>query len=98
MSARVKIVAILTALPGKARELQAMLLEMQAASRSEPGNVQWDIWRDQANPHLYVLDELYVSVEAAAVHRETPHFRDYLDRVAALAQRNPMTLNPVSVG
>lgn len=98
MSTQVKIVGILTALPGKAAELQSLLFDTQAPSRAEIGNLRWDIWRDQANPDRFVLDELYASQDAAAAHLETPHFKNYVGRVKDLAERTPLILNPVNVG
>lgn len=97
MSAHVKIVGILSALPGKAADLQFLLFELQAPSRAEPGNIRWDIWRDQANPDRFVLDELYASREDVAAHFETPHFRNYVGKVKALAERTPIMLDPVNV-
>jgi quinol monooxygenase YgiN len=98
MSARVKIVGILTALPGKAEELRALVFELQAASRAEPGNLRWDIWLDQANPDRFVIDELYASQDDVAVHVGTQHFKNYVGRVKDLAERTPLILNPVNVG
>jgi quinol monooxygenase YgiN len=97
MSARVKIVGVLTARPGKTEELQALLLDLQRPSRAEPGNLRWDIWQDQANPDRFVLDELYASQDAADAHLGTPHFQDYVGRVKDLADRTPMILSPINV-
>ena len=97
MSAHVKIVGILTGRPGKASELGTLLSAMRVRSRAEPGNLRWDIWRDKANPDRFVLDELYVDDAAVAAHRDTPHFKDYAARIGDLADRTPITLDPVEV-
>ncbi|MBX4957577.1 antibiotic biosynthesis monooxygenase [Rhizobium lentis] len=97
MSTHMKIVAILTARPGKVSELGAFLSAMRLRSRAEPGNLRWDIWRDKANADRFVLDELYVDEAAAAAHRDTPHFKDYAARIGELADRTPITLDPVEV-
>jgi quinol monooxygenase YgiN len=97
MSTRVKIVGILTALPGKAEELQALVLDLQAASRAETGNLRWDIWLDESDPDRFVLDELYASRDAAAAHLATQHFKNYVGKVKDLAERMPLILNPVNV-
>jgi quinol monooxygenase YgiN len=94
----VKIIALLTARPGKAAELEALLHTLQAASRAEPGNLRWDIWRDQANPDRLVLDELYTDNTAVAAHRETAHFKAYLVVIGDLAERTALVLDGVSVG
>ncbi len=97
MAPSVKIIGILTALPGKAEELQALLLDTQAASRAEPGNLRWDIWRDQAGLDSFVLDELYASQDDVAAHFGTQHFKNYVVKAKDLAERTPLILNPVNV-
>ncbi|MFS8037165.1 putative quinol monooxygenase [Xanthobacter sp. AM11] len=98
MTPTVKIVAILVARPGKAEELEALLGGMAGPSRAEPGNLRWDIWRDQADAARFVLDELYVDNAAVAAHRETAHFKAYLARIADLAERTAYVADPVSIG
>jgi quinol monooxygenase YgiN len=68
-----KITAILTAHPGKASELRALLVGMAPLCRAEPGNLRWDVWCDRAHSERYVLDELYRDAAAVEAHRETPH-------------------------
>jgi quinol monooxygenase YgiN len=92
-----KIVGILTARPGKVSELGTFLSAMRVRSRAEPGNLRRDIWRDNANPDRFVLDELYVDEAAVAAHRDTPHFKGYAARIGDLADRTPITLDPVEV-
>ncbi len=97
MPAAVKIVAILTARPGKAAELRALLDAMIAPSRGEAGNLRYDLWQDQADPTRFVLDELYVDDAAVAIHRASSHFGTYLAIVGDLAERTAVTLDPASV-
>lgn len=93
----VKLTAILTALPGKAAELEDLLVNMAPDCRAEPGNLRWDVWRDQAIPDRYVLDELYRDAAAVEAHRASPHYRAYLARVPTLAERAAYLLQAVSV-
>jgi quinol monooxygenase YgiN len=93
----VKIMATLLAKSGKAGELEALLFGMAPRCRMEPGNLRWDVWRDQAKADRYVLDELYVDNAAVAAHRETPHFKDYLSKIGDLAERNAFVLDPALV-
>lgn len=95
--AHVKIVAVLTAKPGKAEALAALLDGMLAPSRGEAGCLRYDLWRDQANVERFVLDELYVDDAAIAAHRETAHFRDYLSKIGELAERSAYVLDGVDV-
>ena len=93
----VKIIAILTAKPGKAADLRILLDGMIEPSRAEPGNLRYDLWRDQADPARFVLDELYADSEAVTAHRASPHFRTYLSVINDLAERTAVTLDPASV-
>ena len=45
----------------------------------------------------FVLDELYVDNAAIAAHRASPHFTDYLSKVADLADRSAFVLDPLDV-
>ncbi|USI73880.1 putative quinol monooxygenase [Sphingomonas morindae] len=96
MTAPVKIVAVLTARPDAGDRLRALLDGMLAPSRSEPGNLRYDIWQDQTALERFVLDELYVDAEAVAAHR-APHFQAYLAQINALAERVAFVLDPVEV-
>ncbi|PSJ39107.1 antibiotic biosynthesis monooxygenase [Sphingomonas deserti] len=97
MSNPVKIVAILAARPGKASDLKALLDSMLAPSRAEPGNLRYDLWRDQSDPARFVLDELYADDDAVAAHRASAHFQRYLSVISDLAERIAVTLDPVFV-
>jgi quinol monooxygenase YgiN len=98
MPANVKIIAVLTARPGKAEALKALLETMLAPSRAEPGNLRYDLWQDQAEPTRFVLDELYTGSAAITAHRASPHFQNYLGRINDLAERTALTLDPVNAG
>jgi quinol monooxygenase YgiN len=93
-----KITAILTAHPGKAAELQALLVAMVPHCRAEPGNLRWDVWREQTQSERFVLDELYIDGAAVEAHRRTPHYQDYLARIPELADRTALMLDAVEVG
>lgn len=93
-----KITAVLTARPGKAAELQALLVGMAPHCRAEPGNLRWDVWSDQAQAERYVIDELYVDAAAVEAHRATPHYQNYLAKIPELADRTAWVLEAVAVG
>ena len=97
MPDHVKIVAILTARPGRAAELRSLLDGMIIPSRAEPGNLRYDLWQDQTDPARFVLDELYVDGDAVVAHRASPHFQNYASVIADLAERTAVTLDPASV-
>ena len=97
MTTEVKIMAVLTAHPGKVEALRALLDDMAPACRAEPGNLRWDIWQDQADPGRFILDELYVDNAAVADHRLTPHFQHYVSRINDLAARSAFVLDAVDI-
>jgi quinol monooxygenase YgiN len=97
MNDAVKIMATLTAKPGKAAALRTLLEAMIAPSRAETGNLRYDLWVDQAAPGRLVLDELYTNQAAVEAHRATPHFQHYLSNINELAERAALTLSPVAV-
>lgn len=97
MATSVKIVAVLVARPGRADELRALLDGMVVASRAEPGNLQYDLWRDHADAGRFVLEELYTDDAAVSQHRATPHFKNYLAKINDLAERTAITLDPLEV-
>jgi quinol monooxygenase YgiN len=92
-----KITAILTAHPGKAAELRALLVGMAPHCRAEPGNLRWDVWRDPSHEGRFVLDELYRDAAAVEAHRNSPHYRDYLAKVPGLADRMAFVVEAVEV-
>jgi len=92
MSSPIKIVAVLTAKPGKLGDLTALLATMVQASRAEPGNLRYDLWRDQADENRFVLDELYADQAAIDAHRASAHFQSYLGRIGELAERSAYVL------
>jgi len=97
MSTPVKTIAILIARHGMVEELRALLDSMVAPSRAEPGNLQYDLWRDHADAGRFVLEELYTDDAAIAAHRATPHFEEYSSRINNLAERTFMMLDPLEV-
>lgn len=52
-------------------------------SVQEPGNVRFDVLQSTENPTHFVLYEAYVSPEAAAEHKKTPHYLIWRDTVAS---------------
>lgn len=97
MTSPIKIVAVLTARTGKADALRALLDSMIEPSRSEAGNLRYDLWADHAEPGRFVLDELYENAEAVAAHRAAPHFQTYLASINDLAERSAFTLDALAV-
>lgn len=51
-------------------------------SVKEPGNLRFDVLQSADDPARFVLYEAYVSAEAAAAHKRTPHYLAWRDAVA----------------
>jgi autoinducer 2-degrading protein len=52
------------------------------ATRKEPGNVRFDVLKQQDDPTQYFLYEVYRSPEDFAAHQKTPHYLEWKERVA----------------
>jgi autoinducer 2-degrading protein len=50
-----------------------------AATRTEPGCVQFLVYRSRKDPEQFVLYEQFIDDEALDAHRQTPHFRSYVE-------------------
>jgi autoinducer 2-degrading protein len=61
--------------------------ENAMASRKESGVVRFDVLRDLADAHHFVLVEIYRDEEAAAAHKETGHYQRWRDIVAQMMAR-----------
>jgi len=53
-------------------------------SRKEPGNVRFDVLRDNKTPNKFVLYEVYADEDAAAQHKQTEHYNKWRETVAPM--------------
>ena len=69
------LVVSLRVTPGKDRQfLDAIEANATASLRDEPGCRRFDVLRDNADPHHYLLYEQYDDEAAFQAHRGMPHF------------------------
>ena len=69
------LVVSLKVKPGKDRRFLAAIEANAAASRrDEAGCRRFDVLRDNADPHHYLLYEMYDDEAAFQAHRDMPHF------------------------
>jgi (4S)-4-hydroxy-5-phosphonooxypentane-2,3-dione isomerase len=68
--------------PGREDEFASASLENAAAALDEPGNVFFEILRQSDDPTRFVLYEAYETKEAAAAHKDTPHYQKWREAVA----------------
>lgn len=61
--------------------IEASRLNHEASIR-EPGNTRFDILQSAEDPGRFVLYEAYASADAAAAHKQTPHYQRWRETVA----------------
>ena len=81
----VAIVVHYQAQPGRGNEVAALLARHTAATRAEPGNLDFTALRSTEDPDAFVLYERYESEEAFKAHQASPHFEGI-----AVAQIRPL--------
>ncbi|MGY2169450.1 antibiotic biosynthesis monooxygenase [Pseudomonas gingeri] len=75
MNHEIRVVAILQAKPGKARELEAALKAVVVPSRAEPGCREYVLHVDQENAERFVFVERWTDMAAIEHHRDTKHYK-----------------------
>lgn len=85
----IAIFASLHAKPEHRDEVLQALQQMVNASRSEPGNLRYDLFERDGAPGTFDLYELYVDREAVEAHRQSAHYADYRQRTAAWLANPP---------
>lgn len=85
----VTVIARYRAKAGAADRVAEVLARHVAATRSEPGCMQFDAYRSTENPDEFVLYEKYVDEAAFESHRQSPHFQEFIagQVVPMLAER-----------
>jgi (4S)-4-hydroxy-5-phosphonooxypentane-2,3-dione isomerase len=70
--------------PERVEDFLAATLVNAKASLAEPGVLRFDVIRDEADPAHVVLVEVYRDDDAAAAHKQTPHYATWRDAVAEM--------------
>ena len=85
---------------GEEEKVEAALRQMVAATRAEPGNLDYQVFRDPTDPALFVLVERYADEAAFEAHKESEHFATWLagQVLPALADRIRLDLVPLDHG
>lgn len=93
-SLMVSLVIMVEALAGKAEDFLKYLTEEAAdVIAHEPGCLHFFISRSKADPNLFTLAEFYVNEAALELHRQTPHFILFQERVKGyglIASKTPV--------
>ncbi|OAJ53708.1 antibiotic biosynthesis monooxygenase [Paraburkholderia ginsengiterrae] len=61
--------------PGNGDAIVKPLTELAAATRAEPKNLYYELFRSPLDPDHFVILEQYSSADGLAEHRETEHFQ-----------------------
>ena len=70
--------------PGRAADFLAATLVNARASLGEPGVLRFDVIQDNNDPDHVVLVEVYQDADAAAAHKQEPHYATWRDNVAEM--------------
>jgi (4S)-4-hydroxy-5-phosphonooxypentane-2,3-dione isomerase len=68
--------------PGYADDFIAATTVNHLESVREPGNVRFDFVRQADDPNRFMIYEAYISEEASAAHKSTPHYLKWRNTVA----------------
>ena len=93
----ITVIAHYTAAAGAAGAVRELLARHAAASRAEPGCLQFDAHQGIDDPDEFALVERHESPAAFAEHQRTPHFRRNVETelVALLTARSRAAFGPV---
>ena len=83
---------------GEADRVEEALRKMVAPTRAEPGNLDYQVFRDPADPSRFVLFERYADAAAFDAHRAAPHFATWLTGVVLPALDDRVRLDLVPLG
>lgn len=73
-------------IPGRETEFVNASKVNQRGARQEPGNLRFDIYRSRTTSSHFLFLEAYDSEESTAQHRETAHFKQWLETVTPLLE------------
>ncbi|HVW47127.1 MAG TPA: putative quinol monooxygenase [Solirubrobacterales bacterium] len=74
------VIAYWTAAEGEEEAVAAALANLTGPSRAEPGNLDYVVHRDPADPRRFVIYERYADEAAYTAHAESEHFRRHATR------------------
>lgn len=80
----VRVIARITAQPGKEAQLEAILRALVTPTRDEAGCISYQLLRHQGDNTEYTFVEEWQSNAAIDAHFETPHLQNALLQVADL--------------
>jgi quinol monooxygenase YgiN len=85
----IRVLAFFKAKPGRADELERVLLSLISPTRGESGNISYVLHRMDSNLDIFMFDEIWVSKSALDEHRNTLHIKSLPALIKDLAQGLP---------
>ena len=70
--------------PDHVEKFREITLQNAEATRGEEGCVRFDVIQQKDDPTRFTFIEMFRSEEAGAVHRETSHFKKWLEEAVPL--------------
>ena len=92
------VIAQYRARAGEEGRVEEALRKMVEPTRAEPGNLDYQVFRDPKQPSLFVLFEKYQDEAAFDAHRATAHFGTWLAGQVLPALDNRIRLDLVPIG
>lgn len=89
-SAEVHVFATVVSQPGEVDTVRAALVELVAATRAEPGNLEYRRHEDPKHPGHFYFFEVYADQAAADAHRKSPHLAAAFAKVGARVASAPV--------
>jgi len=77
----IKIVATLVVKPESRAELLAVFRDLVAKSRTEAGNLRYDLHQDVQNENRFVFVETWQDQAAVDSHNASAHFQSFLQAI-----------------
>ena len=85
----VKVIAFVSVKSGREEAFVDAARDCIAASRSEPGVLYYDLWREVDGEQRFVFNELYVDDAAVQAHMTSDHFKAFGLAARDLAAARP---------
>ena len=91
------VIAQYRARAGEEGRVEEALRKMMEPTRAEPGNLDYQVFRDPGQPAVFVLFERYADEAAFDAHRSSAHFTAWLSGqvLPSLDERTRLDLVPL---
>jgi quinol monooxygenase YgiN len=84
--------------PGKNAALEKAFLDMQqGVTAHEPGNIDYDFYRDNTDPQTYVIVERYKDAAATTAHGQSAHAKQLIAALGDLMDGKPEAMSLVLI-